>query len=64
MAVPDRSRSALATVVGWLLAIVVIVAALRFLIGSVAWIVRSLFGVIVIVGLVMLYLWLKAPSDD
>lgn len=64
MAAVDRNRSVMATAVGWVLAIVVIVAALRFVIGSVAWIVRSLFGVVVIVGLVLLYLWLKAPSED
>lgn len=64
MAAVDRSRSVLATAVGWILAVVVVLVALRFIVGTLSWIVSSLAGVLVIVGLVMLYLWLKAPSED
>ncbi|MFV0308232.1 MAG: hypothetical protein ACK5OX_10870 [Desertimonas sp.] len=64
MAAVDRSRSALATVVGWVLVAVIVIIGLRFVAGTLAWAVRSLAGVIVVVGLVVAYLWLKAPSED
>ena len=51
-------RSALATVVGWLLVVVVVLVALRFVVGTLAWFVRSFLGLVVIVGLAQL---LKNP---
>ena len=59
----ERSRSLLATVVGWLLVAVIAWIALRFILGSVFWILRSLLIIVVIVGLLWAYLALKAPSD-
>ena len=61
MSAVDRSRSVLATAVGWVLAIVVIVVGLRFLFGSIFWMVRSLFVLAMIGALVFLYLALKDP---
>jgi uncharacterized membrane protein len=57
-------RSALATVVGWLLVVVVVLVALRFVVGTLAWFVRSFLGLVVIVGLFVAWLILKAPDDD
>jgi uncharacterized membrane protein len=59
-----RMRSALATVVGWLLVVVVVLVALRFVVGTLAWFVRSFLGLVVIVGLFVAWLILKAPDDD
>jgi len=59
-----RVRSALATVVGWLLVVVVVLVALRFVVGTLAWFVRSFLGLVVIVGLFVAWLILKAPDDD
>jgi uncharacterized membrane protein len=61
MAAVDRSRSVLATAVGWMLAIVVIVVGLRFLFSSIFWMLRSVFVVAMVGALVMLYLALKDP---
>jgi hypothetical protein len=63
MALPDRSRSFLATVVGWVLAAIVIWFALRFIVGTVGFVVRGVVLVVVIVGLLWAYLALKAPND-
>lgn len=57
-------RSALATVVGWLLVVVVVLVALRFVVGTLAWFIRSFLGLVVIVGLFVVWLILKAPDDD
>ncbi len=59
-----RVRSALATVVGWLLVVVVVIVGLRFVVGTLAWFVRSFLGLVVIVGLFVVWLILKAPDDD
>lgn len=59
-----RVRSALATVVGWLLVVVVVLVGLRFVVGTLAWFVRSFLGLVVIVGLFVVWLILKAPDDD
>jgi len=61
MTVVDRSRSVLATAVGWILAIVVIVVGLRFLFSSIFWMFRSLFVLVLIGALVFVYLALKGP---
>ena len=59
----SRARSALATVVGWLLVVVVVLVALRFVVGTLAWFVRSFLGLVLIVGLFVVWLILKAPDD-
>lgn len=54
----------MATVVGWLLVVVVVLVALRFVVGTLAWFVRSFLGLVLIVGLFVAWLILKAPDDD
>jgi hypothetical protein len=63
MALPDRSRSLLATIVGWTLAAILVWVALRFLLGALGFVVRGVILIAVIVGLLWVYLTLKAPSD-
>jgi hypothetical protein len=63
MALPDRSRSFLATIVGWVLTAVVVWLLLRFVLGTVGFVVRGLVLIVVIVGLLWAYLALKAPDD-
>jgi hypothetical protein len=63
MALPDRSRSLLATVVGWVLTAVVAWVALRFLFGALGFVARGVILIVVIVGLLWTYLALKAPDD-
>jgi hypothetical protein len=62
MALPDRSRSFLATIVGWVLTAVVVWLLLRFVLGTVGFVVRGLVLIVVIVGLLWAYLALKAPD--
>ena len=63
MALPDRSRSFLATIVGWLLTAIVVWFALRFILGTVGFVVRGVVLIVVIVGLLWAYLALKAPDE-
>lgn len=64
MSLRTSSRSALATVVGWLLVLVVGWVLLRIVIGTVFWMLRGVVLVAVLVGLLLLYLTLKAPDDE
>jgi hypothetical protein len=61
MAPSDRSRSLLATIIGWVLVGVVAWWGLRFVLGALSSLVRGAILVIVIVGLLWAYLTLKAP---
>ena len=61
---PDRSRSYLASAVGWVLVIVVAVVALRFVVGTFMWVFRTVLFIALILGLLFAYLWLKAPRED
>ena len=63
MAVPDRSRSFLATIIGWVLTAIVVWIALRFILGTVGFLVRGVVLLVVIVGLLWAYLTLKTPND-
>jgi hypothetical protein len=63
MALPDRSRSLLATVVGWVLTAVVVWLLLRFILGTVGFVLRGVVLLVVIVGLLWAYLTLKTPND-
>ena len=63
MALPDRSRSLLATIIGWVLVAIVVWLALRFLFGALGFVVRGAVLIVVIVGLLWAYLTLKAPDD-
>jgi len=64
MAPSDRSRSFLATVIGWVLAAIVVWLALRFLLGALDFLVRGVILIVVVVGLLWAYLALKAPGDS
>jgi hypothetical protein len=63
MALPDRPRSFLATIIGWVLTAIVVWFALRFILGTVGFVVRGVVLIIVIVGLLWVYLALKAPDE-
>jgi hypothetical protein len=63
MALPDRSRSFLATIIGWVLAAIVVWFVLRFILGTVGFVLRGILLIVVIVGLLWAYLTLKAPDD-
>jgi len=61
MAVADRSRSALATVVGWVLVAVVVWFVLRIALGALFWVARGIVMVLLVAGLLWAYLALKDP---
>ncbi len=64
MSLRTSSRSGLATVVGWVLVLVIGWVVLRIVIGSLYWMLRGIMLVVVLVGLLLLYVSLKAPDDD
>jgi hypothetical protein len=64
MALPQRSRSVLATVVGWVLVGIVAWLLLRTVFGALGFVVRGVLVIAVIVGLLWAYLALKAPDQD
>ena len=57
-------RSALASVVGWIIVALVVIWAFGMVIGWIAFVLRSFFWLVAIGVLVMAYLSLKAPPDD
>lgn len=63
MALGDRSRSFLASVVGWIIVAVVVWILLRFVVGTVRWLLRGFVLLIVIGALAWAYASLKAPPD-
>jgi tetrahydromethanopterin S-methyltransferase subunit C len=58
-----KARSFLATIVGYVLAAVLAYLALRVLVGTLYWLIRTMVIIVALGGLAMLYLKLKAPSD-
>lgn len=62
MAEQGRARSFLATIVGYLIVIVLAVVVFRFVLGTIYWLLRALFIVIVLVVLLAAYLRLKTPD--
>jgi hypothetical protein len=56
------ARSLLATIVGYVLVIVVIVVLFNFVVGTLFWLIRTIFIVALLVGLLVLYLRLKSPD--
>ena len=59
---PSRSRSFLATVVGYLIVIVLAVVVFKFVLGTIYWLLRAFFIVILLVVLLVVYLRLKTPD--
>jgi uncharacterized membrane protein len=57
------ARSALATVVGYVLVAIIAYLVLRAFVGTIFWLIRTVVVIVVIGGLLMLYLSLKAPKD-
>jgi hypothetical protein len=58
------ARSALGSVVGWVLVVLVLLWVVRFVLGSLFWLLRSIIFVVVILVLLGAYLRLKAPDTD
>lgn len=57
------ARSALATVVGYILVAIIAYFVLRLFLGTIFWLLRTIIVVVIIGGLFMLYLNLKAPDE-
>lgn len=62
MAQTSRSRSFLASIVGWVLVVVLAVVLFRFVLGTLFWLVKTIVIVAVLLGLLTLYLTLKTPE--
>lgn len=58
------ARSALGTVVGWVLVVLVLLWVVRFVLGSLFWLLRSFIFIVLILVLLGAYLRLKAPDVD
>ena len=54
-------KSALATVVGWLLVVLIAFWAFGFVLGTLAWLLRSFLMFLVVAGLIVAYFALKDP---
>ena len=59
---PSASRSVLATVVGYVLVVVLVVVLFNFVIGTIFWLVRTVLIIVALLGLLTLYLKLKSPD--
>ena len=64
MSLRTSSRSVAASAVGWVLVLVVGWILLRFVLGTIFWIVRGAILIAIVIGLLLLWLTLKAPDDD
>jgi len=62
VAEPGRARSFLATVVGYVIVIIVAVILFRFVLGTLFWLIRAFLIVILLVVLLAIYLRLKSPD--
>jgi hypothetical protein len=63
MAEPTGTRSAMATVVGWILVVIIGLVVARWVLGSILWLFRWALILVVIGALLTLYLRLKLPKD-
>jgi len=57
-------KSALGSVIGWIIVALVVIVAFRFVIGTFWWVLRTLSFLILLAVLVTAYLALKSPPDD
>ncbi|HEY4333847.1 MAG TPA: hypothetical protein VGM78_14805 [Ilumatobacteraceae bacterium] len=64
MALRDTARSAMATVIGWIIVALVVVWLFHFVLGTILWIIKLILAVIVIGLLLTLYLKLKSPKKQ
>ena len=60
---PSRSRSALASAVGWVIVALVVIWVFGLVIGWIRFLLRSIALIVVIVLLVAAYLAIKEPPD-
>jgi hypothetical protein len=58
----NRARSLAATVVGYVIVALVVLILFRFVVGTIFWLIRALFIVVVLVALMAIYLRLKSPD--
>lgn len=56
------ARSVLATVVGYIILVIVAVLLFNFVLGTIFWLIRTILIVVVLLGLLTLYLKLKSPD--
>ena len=63
MAEVRKSKSFLATVVGYVLLAVIVWFLFGWLVGTVLWVLRTVLIIVVVLGLFTLYLKLKTPKD-
>jgi hypothetical protein len=63
MAESRGARSGLATVVGYVLVAIIAYFVLRLVLGTIFWLIRTIVIIVVIGGLLLLYLNLKAPKE-
>jgi hypothetical protein len=56
------ARSVLATIVGYIIVAVIVLALFHFIIGTILWLFRTLVIVVVLLGLLTIYLRLKSPD--
>ena len=59
---PSGARSALATIVGYVIVAVIVLVLFNFIIGTILWLFRTLVIVVVLLGLLTIYLRLKSPD--
>ncbi|MFM7534296.1 MAG: hypothetical protein ACKO91_00680 [Acidimicrobiales bacterium] len=58
---PGRARSLAATVVGWVIVVLLAWWLLGALVGTLLWLLRAVLLVAVLLGLIWLYVWLRRP---
>jgi hypothetical protein len=63
MAEVRKSKSFLATVVGYVLLAVIVWFLFGWLVGTILWVLRTVLIIVVVLGLFTLYLKLKTPKD-
>ena len=56
------ARSALATVVGYVIVVIVALLLFKFVLGTIFWLIRVIVVIVVLLGLLTLYLRLKSPD--
>lgn len=61
---PSRTRSVLATVVGYGIVAIIVLVLFNFIIGTILWLFRTVVIIVVLIGLLTIYLRLKSPPDS
>lgn len=58
------ARNALASAIGYVIVALIALWVLKFALGTVFWLIRSVIALVILGGLIALYLSLKSPPDD